>query len=465
MNTNNEFIEQIQASGITKEIIIKVIEKNIAKMNKNKTKYNRYKGVEVPIFQQEAVKLGDFETGGNVYRIDDKIHNSVANSYDSDIVDTKTGYMYGVPIVYDYDKEDDKLKEKIKNFNLRNLAEDLDSELGKLATICGYAARLCYIDLEGNERIKNIKPWEAVFFGDNISEPVYAMRYAVDNDNNIECEFYDDKYIYYFKGQNGSINFVDQQLHMFEHVPLFGVKNNDELMGDAEKVYTLIDAYDKIVSGAVSEIEAGRLAYLVLKGMGADPETLEQLHKTGVFELIDERMDIKYLTKDVNDTIIMNVLGLLDDNIAKFAKTVNFNDETFGGNSSGVAIRYKLMALENKSIVSERKFKSALMYQFKVLFTAWKHRGFSLNDESYLDMYFTFTRNIPVNRLEEAQILTTLQGVVSEDTRLSQSTLIDDVDFEKEKLEEEALRYSNEPLEPIEGDEDVDRTRSKDSTV
>ena len=199
--------------------------------------------------------------------------------------------------------------------------------------------------------------------------------------------------------------------------------------------------------------------------MGADPETLEQLHKTGVFELIDERMDIKYLTKDVNDTIIMNVLGLLDDNISKFAKTVNFNDETFGGNSSGVAIRYKLMALENKSIVSERKFKSALMYQFKVLFTAWKHRGFSLNDESYLDMYFTFTRNVPVNRLEEAQILTTLQGVVSEDTRLSQSTLIDDVDFEKEKLEEEALRYSNEPLEPIEGEEDVNRTRSKDSAV
>lgn len=459
---NTEFIEKIKFNGITAEIINKVVERNISKLKYVKSKYERYEGAEVPIFKQEPVRLGDFETGNNVYRIDDKIQNSVANSYDSDIVDTKVGYMYGVPIVYGYDQEDDNLKEKLKNFNLRNLTEDLDSELGKLATICGYAARLCYIDLEGNERIKNIKPWETIFFGDDISEPVYAMRYATDKDNNVKCEFYDEQNVYYFEGQNYSVKYIGQQPHMFEYVPLFGVKNNDELMGDSEKVYTLIDAYDKILSGAVSEIEAGRLAYLVLKGMGADPETLKQLKKTGVFELIDERMDIKYLTKDVNDGMIMNVLAILDANISKFAKTVNFSDEAFGGNSSGVAIRYKLMALENKSIVAERKFKSALMYQFKVLFTAWKHRGFHLNEESYLDMFFTFTRNIPVNRLEEAQILTMLQGVVSEETRLSQSTLIDDVDFEQERLEEETLNYSNTPLE-VETDDN--RTRRENSEL
>lgn len=459
---NNEFIEKIKSNGITAEIINKVVERNISKLNYVKSKYERYKGAEVPIFKQKPVRLGDFETGNNVYRIDDKIQNSVANSYDSDIVDTKVGYMYGVPIVYGYDQEDANLKEKLKNFNLRNLTEDLDSELGKLATICGYAARLCYIDLEGNERIKNIKPWETIFFGDDISEPVYAMRYVTDKDNNVKCEFYDEQNVYYFEGQNYSVKYIDQQPHMFEYVPLFGVKNNDELMGDSEKVYTLIDAYDKILSGAVSEIEAGRLAYLVLKGMGADKDTLDQLNKTGVFELIDERMDIKYLTKDVNDGMIMNVLAILDANISKFAKTVNFSDEAFGGNSSGVAIRYKLMALENKSIVAERKFKSALMYQFKVLFTAWKHRGFRLNEESYLDMFFTFTRNIPVNRLEEAQILTMLQGVVSEETRLSQSTLIDDVDFEQERMEEETLNYSNTPLEVKTDDT---RTRRENSEL
>ena len=55
MNTNNEFIEQIQASGITKEIIIKVIEKNIAKMN-NIT-------IMVETTGKSLVKDGDRVTG------------------------------------------------------------------------------------------------------------------------------------------------------------------------------------------------------------------------------------------------------------------------------------------------------------------------------------------------------------------------------------------------------------------
>ena len=112
---NNEFIEKIKSNGITAEIINKVVERNISKLNYVKSKYERYKGAEVPIFKQKPVRLGDFETGNNVYRIDDKIQNSVANSYDSDIVDTKVGYMYGVPIVYGYDQEDANLKEKLKN--------------------------------------------------------------------------------------------------------------------------------------------------------------------------------------------------------------------------------------------------------------------------------------------------------------------------------------------------------------
>ena len=55
-----------------------------------------------------------------------------------------------------------------------------------------------------------------------------------------------------------------------------------------------------------------------------------------------------------------------------------------------------------------------------------------------------------------------LQGVVSEETRLSQSTLIDDVDFEQERMEEETLNYSNTPLE-VEADDN--RIRRKNSEL
>jgi hypothetical protein len=46
------------------------------------------------------------------------------------------------------------------------------------------------------------------------------------------------------------------------------------------------------------------------------------------------------------------------------------SDESFGGNVTGVAMKYKLMVLENKCITMERKISSTLRYQFKVLYSA-----------------------------------------------------------------------------------------------
>lgn len=162
---------------------------------------------------------------------------------------------------------------------------------------------------------------------------------------------------------------------MFDYCPLYGLPNNEELKGDAEKVLSLINAYDRTLSDASNEIEQYRLAYLILKGMGADEETLQMLKKTGVFNLYDEKEDVKYLTKDINDTMIENHLNRLEENILRFAKSVNFSDEQFAGNISGVAMKFKLMALENKCITMERKMTAALRYQFKVLCSAWAKRG------------------------------------------------------------------------------------------
>lgn len=86
----------------------------------------------------------------------------------------------------------------------------------------------------------------------------------------------------------------------------------------------------------------------------------------------------------------------------RFAKSVNFADEEFAGNASGIAMKLKMMALENKCITMERKFTSSLRYQFKVLFSAWaKRKGFAKED--YLKVFFGFKRNLPANILDEAQ--------------------------------------------------------------
>ncbi|TWM94714.1 hypothetical protein CHCC14598_3117 [Bacillus licheniformis] len=455
-----KFLDQIRTKGISGELISQIIEEHKEDHDRMKKLYARYKAEPdgVPILQRKAVDYEDFETG-RIKRIDHKVNNKLNNSFDSEIVDTKVGYLFGHPIAYEVDDKSktgnvSAIKHLIEDFKLRNHVPDEDSEWGKMAAICGYGARLAYVDKEAKERIKNIDPWEVVFITDgNIHEPEYALRYYETCDGQLKAEFYDSANIHYYSTKDSSVFTEDRiQPHMFKGCPLFGLANNKELKGDAEKVLSLIDAYDRTISDASNEIEQYRLAYLVLKGLGADDETLEKLKETGVLQLLEENDEVSYLTKDINDAIIENHLNRLEKDILRFAKSVNFTDESFAGNVSGVAMKFKLMALENKSITMERKMTAALRYQFKILFSAWGTKG-KASEDDYLKVWFGFTRNLPVNLLEESQIAGGLKGLVSEETRLSLLSFVDDVQYEIDKMKEEQDEYTRH-LHPLDDSED-----------
>lgn len=468
----NEYLQAFK-EGITPQLVTGIIDAHRRDRERMKEIYERYKTASegVPILQRTPIDYEDFETGA-IKRIDNKVNNQLNNAFDVDIVDTKVGYMFGHPITYQADTEDkadsigDRVEtpfdKEIKEFLLRSNIEDEDAEWGKKAAICGYGARIAYIDTEGRERVKNIDPWEVIILSSNsIAEPEFGIRYysvsRILNDGTKQvfqkAEIYDSSKIYFYEANNdGDFKFINEQFHMFDYCPLFGLPNNEELMGDAERVIKLIDAYDRTLSDASNEIEQYRLAYLILKGMGADEETLHKLKKTGILELFEENDDVKYLTKDINDQMIENHLDRLEENILRFAKSVNFSDESFGGNVTGVAMKFKIMALENKCITMERKMTTALRYQFKVLCSSWSKRNIC-RMEDYLKVWFGFKRNLPVNVLDESTSTANLKGNVSEKTRLSLLSFVDDVDFELEEMKKEADEYTKS-LEPLGGEDE-----------
>ncbi len=449
-------IESIDKTGITGKVVGQLIDMHTDDRNRMFESYGRYKADQdvVPIFRRNLTALKeDFETGGNVRKLDNTINNKLNNSFDSEIVDTRVGYMHGVPITYSLDetqKNNQSLSDWLTNFTLRNNTDDLDSEFGKMAAICGYSARVAYIDVEGDIRIKNLNPFNVVFLGDEINEPKYSLYYFIEETGDkqqqfIHAEFYDNKKFYVFRGDTtDNMQLVSEHDHMFEYNPLFGAANNEELLGDAERVQSLIDAYNVTISDASSEISQTRLAYLVLRGMGLDEEDIQNTQKSGVFELFDEKMDVKYLTKDVNNQMIEDMLTRLEKNIMRFASSVNFNSEEFSGNVPVIGMELKLMYLENKCKTFERKMSSMLRYQFKVILSAMSKK-MSVDKDTYLNIYFTFARNMPINKLEEAQILATLNGQVSDKTRFSQSALIDDPEWEVSQMQQEEVGADDGP--------------------
>lgn len=427
---------------VTSNIIKDLIDDHAPTRAKMLSFYNRYKTDDLPILNRE-------------FEDENKINRKLNNSFDSEIVDTKVGYFIGNPISYQVDETQqgfEKVTVTLSDFTLRNNIDDLDSETVKMSTICGKAARLLYIDREGLERVMMVNPWEVILVYDrSINEPQFALRYyditikeGNEEKTKTRVEWYDDTTVtYYLEDDNGDYVLdisepVNPQPHLFDLVPVIAFPNNEEQQGDAEKVLNLIDAYDRTLSDVNSEIEQFRLAYMAFYGYDPDEETLAKARKTGAFGLDEkgEGVGIEFITKTMNDTAVENHLNRLEGNIMRFGKSVNMTDESFSQNLSGVAIRYKLMPLENKCITLERKMTAALRQQFKVLATAWAKKGIALD---YTNIFFQFKRNLPVNLLDEAQSTAQLKGLVSERTRLSQLAFVDDVDWELEEMAKDAM--------------------------
>ena len=444
-------IEQIRANGnkVMSDILNDLIKDHKIKHDKMISNYNRYQASKapdgVPIFSR---KFDDTS----------KIDRHINNPFDAGIIDVKLGFMLGNPIIYelDEDKYSDAIRDELTNFNKLNNTEDIDGEVLKMASICGYGARLLYDNHDGEIRIMNVSPWECIFVKDgSLNEAQYAMRYYRITENNkkrVYVEWYDDTNIsYYIADESEVVNGIETKLaftqyikngktgqpHMFDGVPLIQFENNEEHQGDCDKVYESIDAYDRTISDINSEMEQNRLAYMVFFGMMPDKQTREEAKKTGVYGMIGgvgSNDDVKFITKEMHDAAVEHHLDRLEDNIIRGAKSVNFKDEAFGGNVSGVAAKYKMLALESKSIISERKFTAALRSQYKVLATAWKKLGTTIE---YLDMKFTWTRNFPVDMLNEAETSLKLKGLISDKTRIGLFSFIDDVEAELQLMEDE----------------------------
>lgn len=451
-------IRAIRDGGITPEIVKSVITKFEPKRSLMKRNYERYKASRagVPVLTRRVSEI-------------QHVNNRINNDFFSEIVDIKTGYFAGNAVSYNYDKartESAQASPLMYEFTIRNNMSDLDGEATRLAAIAGYCPRMMYLDNEGQggqeravERVMNLQPWEAVILSETtIAEPEFAFRVYEITDpgrkNKRIVEFWDEKGCEVFKeGSRGNFqpdpSHEANGEHRFGLCPIWGIPNNEELQGDADKVIELIDAYDRTLSDANSEIEAFRSAYMAFKGGTIDEETLRLAREEGAFNVPDGG-DVYFITKQIQDGFIENHLNRLHDSIYRFSKTPDLADQAFGGNVSGVAMKFKLFSLESKCTTFERKFNSAAMYMFRLWSGIMQVKGRGTFDP--LNVFMEYKRNFPLDLLHEAQVQATLKGMVSEQTRLSLAGFIDDPEYEIQQLEGDLLRMPIPNLDNNGGD-------------
>ena len=98
----------------------------------------------------------------------------------------------------------------------------------------------------------------------------------------------------------------------------------------------------------------------MLRGMGGtDEEDVKKLRKNTVILIDDTNGSADWLIKNLNDTHIENLKTRLQTDIHKFSNIPDMSDADFAGNTTGVAIKYKLIGLEQIRSHKEREFKKS----------------------------------------------------------------------------------------------------------
>lgn len=250
--------------------------------------------------------------------------------------------------------------------------------------------------------------------------------------------------------------FVEETPLIYDRIPVATLYNNEEQMSDLEKIETLVNDYDKVLSDMSDEFSVFRNAYLVLKNMIVDENGKRQLKEEAIIELM-ENGDAFFLTKQIQTDALENHLKRLEDNIYKFSQVPNLSDENFAGNLSGVAIRFKLFGLETKCIIKERKMEKALKDYMRILsvpiLVATGH------EIDVVNLKIEFTRNVPNNLTEIVDTVAKLDGKVDKETLLSLLPFIDNPKEVLEKMADEATqdRKNNDPYSPsnVEADSEI----------
>ena len=395
---------------------------------------NRFQTVELP----KLIKSYKYYKGEQAITLKQptdtgKPANKIITNFCHTITDTYEGYLTGVPIQYSNDNFDE-----ILNILKYNDVKNEDGEFLRQGLIFGRGFEICYIDEDKKQRFRTLDPRECIPVYDNTlnNNLLYVIRFwrsdMFDKSNEeYIVEVYGAQSTKRYKSNVGfsSFTLIEEVPNFYGQCPITVFSLNTEEESIFHNIMSLQDAYNTLLSSEIDDWESFCDAYMILKGAAIDEDEMEDMKKHRLL-IMDTDAEAQYLTKDVNDVQIRNMLQLVNDNIHKIACCPDFSQESFG-TSSGIALRYRLLGFENNAAAIESNFKMALQRRIELLSSIIQLTG---GEALWRDVKITFYRNLPINLEETSTIVNNLRGLVSDETLLSQIPFISDVEEEMKKL-------------------------------
>lgn len=436
-------------------ILTKLVKKFKAKERRRFNKAQRYYEVRNDIY---ARKMSDL-----------KENNKIAHGFARYITNMATAYFIGKPVRYSTD--DEAYQEALDDVLDKNYINILNFEVSKEASKKGIGFLLLYVNEEGKLKIKKCSAEEIIpVFSTSLGEYLecavrLSEEYDIDGKFLKEgADIYDKERIYHYERTNraADFEFVSDEPHLLSDVPVIVIKNNEEMIGDYEPQYSIIDGYDKGQSNTGNDVDYFADSYLALVGAGGGLESIgsEEPDEDGnraaknlkehKLLFLDEGGQAFFIEKNPNDTATENYKNRLFKDLFFLSQVPALTDENFSGNLTGVAIRYKLTGLEELAIMKENNFQAAQHKMIKLI-TDYLN---TIQNKEYDPEQVTqkYTRNFIDNESEIISNVTQLENVVSKETQLNMlpQTIVDNAQEELDRMEAERIREEELPLAPTE---------------
>lgn len=375
-----------------------------------------------------------------------KPNNKIIVSLPHLTTEIRTGYFSGEPMTVS--ASDDTFHEMLSEILEYNDFQALNSELDQLSAIYGHSIMILYIDENGQIRMAAEDPKNCFVVYDNTlaHDPIAGIRYfeyedSATNETIYDITLYESDKISYFRGPEAALTLVKEEQNFFQDVPVIEFMENKYRVGCFENQISIVDAIENTVSCSLNEIDYFDNTYLLLKNLSGTTENdLKDMKNNRVF-LVDGDGDAYFLNKETNDTYIENTLKRLVNDYHKLTQTPDLTDQNFAGQASGVSLKYKLFSLEKSISAKESLWRKSLMRVFELITNLINIKNSIHYD--YRDIKLTFVRALPTNLSETADIVSKLNGIVSNKTLLSQLDFIENVDDEMTQIESEKEDYIN----------------------
>lgn len=373
--------------------------------------------------------------------------NRISHNFHQLLVDEKASYMFTYPVLFDLDNNIE-LNNKVTTV-LGDEFESISKDLCIEASNCSNAFIHYWIDEDENNKFEYalVKTEQVIpLYSNTLKRKLIGVyRYyesEIEGVPVIIFEHWTNKEFnkYTLKGTLSSSSHsmylpVENVIHELEVVPFIEFRNNNRNQSDLSKYKSLIDLYDKVMSGYANDLEDIQQIIYILENYGGE-DLKEFLGDLKRFKAIKTESDgagssggVKTLQIEIPVEARNKILEIVKKQIYESGQGLQQDTESFG-NASGVALKFFYRKLELKAGLTETEFKKGFNQLIRAIL---RH----LNLDVDVSIQQTYTRNIISNDLENAQIAQNSSGIIPRKLILKNHPWVDDPEAAEKMLEEE----------------------------